>query len=373
MAKWKDYDGAEIKRLHAAGYSQRDIAAAVGMSPAGVHYVLKPRSDRTCVTDGCDKDADKGCTHCIDHRVGRKGIKDVPCIDCGRLCFRSGRNARDENHRCWECRRKRIVGVCEQCDKEFRRHHARRGTPRSIEPVQRFCSNTCAGTAKRQGEYRGCAGGCGESVWCSPYRLKHQQNFYCADCWKTLFADRIAAERPSGDRERAEYWGVAYEPIDRPTIYNHDKWICQLCHEQVDPKLKLPDQMCASLDHIIPMSRGGPHLYTNVQLAHLLCNMFKGNRGDYHELATQMQVRLVPAKPPGRSKQLKPAPWFCEAPGCDRLTTRQYCGGHEKRLKLGKPLGGPLRKWERRLDRNNAHNGQTSNLADCARAQHQRS
>jgi 5-methylcytosine-specific restriction endonuclease McrA len=35
-----------------------------------------------------------------------------------------------------------------------------------------------------------------------------------------------------------------------------------------------------SLDHIVPIARFGPHTYTNVQAAHLICNMRKGVRVD---------------------------------------------------------------------------------------------
>lgn len=34
----------------------------------------------------------------------------------------------------------------------------------------------------------------------------------------------------------------------------------------------------ASPDHIIPLSRGGPHTLANLQLSHLGCNYAKGNR-----------------------------------------------------------------------------------------------
>jgi 5-methylcytosine-specific restriction endonuclease McrA len=36
--------------------------------------------------------------------------------------------------------------------------------------------------------------------------------------------------------------------------------------------------MRASVDHIVPLSLGGPHTLDNAQLAHLRCNAIKGNR-----------------------------------------------------------------------------------------------
>ena len=64
----------------------------------------------------------------------------------------------------------------------------------------------------------------------------------------------------------------------RIDIYNRDKWICQICKKSVEKNLYFPNPKCASLDHIIPLSRGGTHESGNVQLAHLSCNTSKGNR-----------------------------------------------------------------------------------------------
>jgi 5-methylcytosine-specific restriction endonuclease McrA len=45
--------------------------------------------------------------------------------------------------------------------------------------------------------------------------------------------------------------------------------------------------MGPSLDHIVPVSLGGTHTWANVQLAHLRCNVSKGNR------PANEQLRLV--------------------------------------------------------------------------------
>jgi len=68
------------------------------------------------------------------------------------------------------------------------------------------------------------------------------------------------------------------EFVDDRQVYERDGWTCQLCQQLVDPTLKWPDPMSASLDHIIPLSRSGPHSYSNVQLAHLVCNEQKNAR-----------------------------------------------------------------------------------------------
>lgn len=84
--------------------------------------------------------------------------------------------------------------------------------------------------------------------------------------------------RARKDDKRAERFGVQYERIDRLSVYWRDDWICQLCGDPVDRTAQAPHPLSASLDHIIPISRGGDHLYENVQCTHLGCNIAKGNR-----------------------------------------------------------------------------------------------
>ncbi len=68
------------------------------------------------------------------------------------------------------------------------------------------------------------------------------------------------------------------EVISEKVVYLRDGWICQICHKRVNRKLKYPDRISASLDHIIPLSKGGIHAYNNVQLAHLSCNTKKQDK-----------------------------------------------------------------------------------------------
>jgi len=77
---------------------------------------------------------------------------------------------------------------------------------------------------------------------------------------------------------KAKIAGVDSEPVDALVVYERDRWTCQLCGEHIDSTLRYPDRMSASVDHIIPLSHGGPHNYANVQAAHLTCNASKGNR-----------------------------------------------------------------------------------------------
>jgi len=86
------------------------------------------------------------------------------------------------------------------------------------------------------------------------------------------------ARKAAWHKRRAQKLGTQVEDIRPIDIYERDIWLCGLCLTPVDPDVSWPDPMSASLDHVLPLSKGGTHTYENVQLAHLACNVSKGNR-----------------------------------------------------------------------------------------------
>ena len=64
------------------------------------------------------------------------------------------------------------------------------------------------------------------------------------------------------------------ESISLAVLFKRDHGVCQICRRAVQPSAKgWPSG--ASIDHIIPVSRGGEHTYENVQLAHIRCNTMR--------------------------------------------------------------------------------------------------
>lgn len=55
--------------------------------------------------------------------------------------------------------------------------------------------------------------------------------------------------------------------------------VCAICGRPVDKELKPPDPMSPTVDHIIPINKGG-HLtdINNLQLAHWICNRMKSDK-----------------------------------------------------------------------------------------------
>jgi len=55
--------------------------------------------------------------------------------------------------------------------------------------------------------------------------------------------------------------------------------LCGICGKPVDFSLRYPHPMSKTVDHIIPINRGGhPSDLENLQLAHLACNLAKSDR-----------------------------------------------------------------------------------------------
>lgn len=79
-------------------------------------------------------------------------------------------------------------------------------------------------------------------------------------------------------RRRAAGYGGPIDLIDPEDLWAKSNGCCGICGETVDRALAWPDPLSASVDHITALSRGGIHAAENCQIAHLRCNMRKGNR-----------------------------------------------------------------------------------------------
>lgn len=83
-------------------------------------------------------------------------------------------------------------------------------------------------------------------------------------------------------RRRARKKQAFVQDISRSEICERDGWICGICGEPV-PEVAYPDPLSPSIDHIIPLDKGGLHEPKNVQLAHLRCNLRKGTKVEQGE------------------------------------------------------------------------------------------
>lgn len=93
--------------------------------------------------------------------------------------------------------------------------------------------------------------------------------------WKRNNKDKV---RDYDNRRRALEAGTSVGPIDTEALWEASQGVCGLCSEPLFEGPVFPDPLSPSLDHIVPLSKGGTHTQDNIQLAHLGCNVRKGNR-----------------------------------------------------------------------------------------------
>ncbi|TAL08223.1 MAG: HNH endonuclease [Nitrospirae bacterium] len=51
-----------------------------------------------------------------------------------------------------------------------------------------------------------------------------------------------------------------------------------MCGEFIELDLPARDSLAFSIDHIIPLSKGGDDIFSNVRATHYSCNSRRGNR-----------------------------------------------------------------------------------------------
>ena len=68
-------------------------------------------------------------------------------------------------------------------------------------------------------------------------------------------------------------------------LYERDNGICKLCGGKCDyndysiiDNAFIVGNSYPSIDHILPLSKGGSHTWDNIQLVHKSCNSIKGNK-----------------------------------------------------------------------------------------------
>lgn len=222
-------------------------------------------------------------------RAAREANTD-PCVHCGGANPRAGAYCSEKcNQRAYYLRRKeagtahwqirplkpkRPVG-CAQCGEEFL----------SARKDARFCSRKCLSRWTRNHE----TGECATKDCPRPVRAKG----LCANHYKAQARkEGWTSKEPWNDRRRDNYHrrralkkaAATGRPVIRDEIAARDGYRCGICSSRVDMAKVWPHPMSPSLDHVVPLTKGGAHDPSNVQLAHLRCNSAKGNRGGGEQL-----------------------------------------------------------------------------------------
>jgi 5-methylcytosine-specific restriction endonuclease McrA len=92
----------------------------------------------------------------------------------------------------------------------------------------------------------------------------------------------LTAERAM--RRRVRKRAVFIEDVPLAYLMERDGSKCRICGHRLDMGTRFPDPRTPTRDHIIPLSKGGMHERSNLQVACYVCNSSKGDRSRGEQL-----------------------------------------------------------------------------------------
>lgn len=228
-----------------------------------------------------DKGRQATCRGCLSRFAPRGRWHS---LFCSRECYQRDKRARGNWLHLMRCEYRPAESCeCVQCGSPF--------MPTCSSAT--VCSEGCRRVKQRIGQRRRMSGGdppchhCGTAF--TPTR-KHQR-LCSSECLRAVLKQRRAANREQKKRRehalRALVRGRQAERFSPIDIFKRDHWRCQRCGIRCLPRYAHGDMRSPTLDHIIPISKGGDHTRANTQLLCNGCNCAKSNKvgGD--------QLRLI--------------------------------------------------------------------------------
>lgn len=107
-----------------------------------------------------------------------------------------------------------------------------------------------------------------------PFKASSSRQIYCTEaCANRTYNRRKETMR----RRRLRINGAIDHSINIAKLIKRDKGVCGICGGKVDSTVDSNDGDYPSIDHVIPVARGGTHTWDNVQLAHRRCNIIKSD------------------------------------------------------------------------------------------------
>lgn len=161
-----------------------------------------------------------------------------------------------------------IKKICPVCEKEFEGKHAKM-----------YCSKTCA---SRSGHHEGAFGNgkykpieVKTCVICGGHFESSRDD--AKTCSVACRRERDRIIRNSRYKELREK-GLFDESVTLKNVFKKYEGKCQCCGKLLSFDVGVTENDYPSIDHVIPLSRGGSHQWKNVQLLCRKCNILKSNK-----------------------------------------------------------------------------------------------
>lgn len=115
-----------------------------------------------------------------------------------------------------------------------------------------------------------------QSAWAKAYRDARPEITRAQA--RVSAAKRPHQRRDAARKRRAVLRLVSVEDVSSLVVFDRDAWKCGICSHPIPRVVIWPHPLSPSLDHVLAISAGGEHSYSNTQASHLACNMSKGAR-----------------------------------------------------------------------------------------------
>jgi len=109
-----------------------------------------------------------------------------------------------------------------------------------------------------------------------------------ADCERMVHARKMCRRHygaEHGSDYRAMRRAAFVKKVDREKVFKSDGYKCHICGRRTDPALKFPHPRSPTIDHLIPLARGGKHEPENCRTACFQCNSRKSDGGGGDQFA----------------------------------------------------------------------------------------
>lgn len=309
---WAD----EIIDFYIKGHTVRETADRFKLTTARVNSLVKERgvTNGRSWREGSEAEnekrsieAEKRYAQALDglgfiYLGGYKNKKsslEMQCKQCGYTFSRTVKYINDERFGCPECKRIREAPILEAQRQERERLKAQQEEERNRqreEQKQRAEAENAEALFHMMNDKNHVCTVCGKRFSKAEFMkdkgltLIPTNPKYCSKECERKYRTKVSNSRPDkwkwrtgNHRHRAKKYGVPYESgITLAKLIKRDGLRCALCGGMCNPNdHSYSDYAGAtypSIDHIIPMSKGGGHTWDNVQIAHMICNSLKSNK-----------------------------------------------------------------------------------------------
>lgn len=197
----------------------------------------------------------------------------VRCVKCGdvtkksMVAFRSG-----NNHPCIECQKQETkMRIAERAKAKAEAMHIAKEKKEDARRIK-----ACSGKQITLTFCKSCGlimYGRSRANWCDDCRRKHENK-------NKEISRRIKIKNACVDSD-----------IDLDSLLRRDGYVCHICGGLCDKNdfitkngAKVTGNNYPSIDHVVPLAKGGLHSWNNVKVAHRICNSLKGDSYDEIEM-----------------------------------------------------------------------------------------